>query len=206
MRRIATLAIVGLVVLGLIAQIVLPGLVSGKVENRLTNRGGTADVQLHAFPSLRLLFGEGDSARVRARGVQLALVSPDAKVFDQLDGFDDVDVQVTDARAGPFKLSLVSLERRGSDRPYRTTVHGTITARDLGTFSASQFGGALGGFLGGLMGGALPFGDEPVPLDLAAVVRSDGGRPHAVTVSGSVAGVPAGPLVEALAQALAGRF
>jgi hypothetical protein len=206
MRRIASLATLGVLVLVVVAQILLPGIVSGKVEDRLTAHGGSADVELSAFPAARLLFTEGDSARVRARGVQLELVSPDSKVFEQLDGFNDVDVRVTDAQAGPFKLASVSLQRHGGDRPYRTSVHGTITARDLGTFGASQVGGPLGGFLGGLMGGALPFGDEPVPVDLDAVIRSDGGRPRAVTVSGSVAGLPAGPLVEALAQALAGRF
>jgi hypothetical protein len=206
MRRIATLAIVGVLVLLVAAQIAVPKLVASNVEDRLTRGGGSADVSLSALPSVRLLFGEGDSARVRARGIDLPLIAPGAKVFEQLDGFDDVGVQVTDSRAGPFKLSSVSLERKGSDTPYRSSVHGTITGRDLGTFAAGQFGGALGGFLGGLMGGALPFGDEPVPVDLDAVLRSDGGRPRAITVSGSVAGVPAGPLVEALAEALAGRF
>jgi hypothetical protein len=100
----------------------------------------------------------------------------------------------------------VSLERDGGDAPYRVAVHGTVTARELATFGAGQIGGGLGGFLGGLMGGALPFGDDPVPIDLDAVVRSEDGRPRAVTVHGTVAGVPAGPLVEALALALAGRL
>jgi hypothetical protein len=206
MRRVATLAVLGVVVLLAIAQLALPGCASRSAEDRLTKDGGTADVHLSAVPAVRLLFEEGDSARVRARGIELPLIAPNRKVLGDLDGFDDVDVQVSDASAGPFRLSSVALERRGGDRPYTTVVHGTITARDLGTFAGGQLGGALGGFLGGLMGGALPTGDEPVPVDLDAVVRSDGGRPRAVTVHGSVAGVPAGPLVEALAQALAGRF
>ena len=205
MRRIATLATVGVLVLVVVAQFALPPFVSGQVEDRLTDRGGSADVSLKAFPAVRLLFTEGDSARVRARGIVLPLVSPNRPVLEQLDGFDEVDVEVTDARAGPFRLQTVSLERDG-DSPYRTAVHGTITGRDLATFAAGQVGGPLAGFFGGLAGGALPGGDEPVPLDLEAVIRSDGGRPHAVTVHGTVAGVEAGPLVEALAQALAGRF
>ena len=206
MWRIATLAAAGVLVLLIVAQIALPPYLNGRAEDELTKGGGSANVHLSAFPAPRLLFSEGDSARVRARGIELPLVSPDRRVLEQLDGFDDVDVEVADARAGPFRLTSVSLERRGGDAPYRTAIHGSITARDLASFGGGQFGGGLGSFLGGLMGGALPFGDEPVPIVLEAVLRSEGGTPHAVTVHGTVAGVPAGALVEALTLALAGRF
>src|SRR5215213_6660761 len=192
MRRLATLAALSVLVLLLLAQFALPGYVGGRAEDRLTEGGGRADVELSAFPAARLLFREGDFARVRARGIELPLVDPDRRVLADLDGFDDVDVELTDSRAGPIRLASVSLERDGGDAPYRTRVRGSITARDLATFGAGQVGGGLGGFLGGLMGGALPFGDEPIPIDLDAVVRSDDGRPRAVTVHGSVAGVPAG--------------
>jgi hypothetical protein len=205
MRRLATLAAVGAVGLLVLAQLALPAFIDGRVEDRLTDGGGTADVNLSALPAPRLLFKEGDSARVRARGIELPLIAPGRRVLEDLDGFDEVDVQVTDSRAGPVRLSSVSLERKG-DTPYRTAINGSITAQDLATFGASQVGGGLGGFLGGLMGGALPFGDDAIPIDVEAVVRSDGGRPRAVTVEGTVAGVPAGPLVEALALALAGRL
>jgi hypothetical protein len=198
MRRLATLAIVSLAVLLIAAQFALPPLVESQVEGRLTAQGGRADVELSAFPSLRLLFDEGDSARVRASGVELPLVPPSEPVLKQLDGFGEVDVEVTDSRAGPLQLSEVTLKRGSDDEPYRATVKGSVTARDVATF--------VGGFLGGLAGGALPFGDDELPIDLQATVRSDGGRPRAVTVHGEVAGIPAGPLVEALAQALAGRF
>jgi hypothetical protein len=205
MRRNATLAVVGVAVLLVAAQFALPAYIGGRVEDRLTDGGGSADVKLNALPSARLLFGEGDSVRVRARGISLPLVNPSAKVFEQLDGFGDVDVQVSDANAGPFRLTSVTLQRSG-DGAYRTTLQGTITARDLATFGAAQLGGAFGGFLGGLAGGSLPFGDRELPIDLTAVVRSDGGRPQTVSVDGQVAGVPAGPIAEVLAQALAGRF
>src|SRR3954451_12278391 len=206
MRRIATLAIVGVVVLLVAAQIALPRLAASRVGDRLTRGGGSADVHVSAFPAVRLLFTEGDSVRVRARGIELPLVAPRGKALDQLDGFDDVDVRVTDATAGPFRLSAVSLERRGGDSPYHASVTGTVTGRDLATFAGGVVGGPLGGFFGGLTGGATPFGNAPVPLNLDAVLASDGGRVHAVSVQGTVAGIPAGPLVEALALALAGRF
>jgi hypothetical protein len=206
MRRISIVAVIGLCVLAVAGQLVAPRVAASDAENRLTKNGGTAHAEVSAFPWPRLLFTEGDRIRVRARGISLALLNPGGTALKELDGFDDVDVQINDASAGPFRLQQVALERSGGDRPYAATIKGTITAQDLGTFSGSQAGGALGGLLGGLAGGALPFGDQPIPLDLHAVLASDGGRPRAVTVNGSVAGLPAGPLVEALAQALAGRF
>src|SRR4051794_1867484 len=48
-----------------------------------------------------------------------------------------------------------------------------------------------------------PVTGTPVPLDVRATVSSSG---QATNVSGSVAGLPAGPLVEALTAALATRF
>src|SRR4051794_11827654 len=198
MRRLATLAIVSVLVLVVVAQFALPPLVANGVEGRLTANGGSADVELNAVPALRLLFTEGDSARVRARRIELPLVRPGGKVLGELDGFDDVDVRVTDSRAGPIRLSSFTLTRKGGDGAYRASIHGSVTARDAAEF--------LGGFLGGLVGGAMPFGDKAVPIDLDAVLRSEDGRPHAVAVHGTIAGVSAGPLVELLAQALAGRF
>jgi hypothetical protein len=189
-----------------VGQFVAPRIVARQAEQRLTKDGGKATVEVSAFPWPRLLFNEGDSLKVRASAVSLPLLSPNGRMLSDLDGFDDVDLEVTDAAAGPFRLSDVTLERRGGDRPYRATIAGTVTARDLATFSGSAAAGAFGGFLGGLAAGAMPFGDQPVPLQLDAVIRSVGGQPQTVTVTGSVGGVPAGPLVEALAQALAGRF
>lgn len=206
MRRIATLATAGLLVLLVIVQFALPAWVSRRVEDRLTRRGGSADVELRALPAARLLFSDGDLARVRARGISVPLGTPPRKVLGGLEGFDEVDIELIDARAGPFRLDRVSLRRDGADRPYRVAVKGSITARELASYGAAQLGGSLGGFLGGIAGGAMPFGDERVPLDLDAVLRRDGERLRAVVVHGSVAGLPAGALVEALAQALAGRF
>jgi hypothetical protein len=206
MRRISIVAVLVLFVLAAVGQFVAPRIASNKVEKRLTKGGGTATATVSAFPWPRLLFQEGDKLTVRASGVSLPLVGPTSKVLQDIDGFDDVDIEVTNATAGPFRLTRVSLKRTGGDAAYRTTLTGNVTARDLAAFTGSQAGGVLGGFLSGLAGGALPFGDQPVPFDVGAVMRSDGGRPQTVAVNGTVAGLPAGPLAEALAQALAGRF
>jgi hypothetical protein len=198
MRRAATLAIAALAVLLIASQFAIPPLIASKVEDRLTADGGTAEVELHAFPALRLLFGEGSLARVRAREIELPLAPPGKPVLDAIDGFGEVDVQITDSHAGPVEVDELSLRRGSADEVFRASVRGSVTARDAGTFA--------GGFLGGLAAGMLPFGDKPLTFDLDAALRSEGGRPHVVTVHGDLGGLPAGPLVEALAQALAGRF
>ena len=189
MRRFSIVAVIAVSVLAVAGQFAAPRIASDRIEKRLTSDGGSARAEVHAFPWPRLLFTDGDSVKVRARGITLPLVSPTEPVLRDLDGFDRVDLEVTDATAGPVRLETAALKR--DEGPYRAIIRGTVTPSDLARF---------------VTGFALPFGDQPVPLDLRAVLRSDRGRPRAVTAHGTVAGLPAGPLVEALAQALAGRF
>jgi hypothetical protein len=205
MRRYALLAVAILALAIVLAQFLLPSYLDHRVEQRLERQGGTASVDLSAFPSERLLFDEGDGIKVRAQGITTQLVSPTQKVFRNLDGFDDVDVRVTNMRTGPFRVQSFGLERRGSG-PYRATVSATVTAADLATFAGNALGGEFGGLLGTLGGSMIPFGDRPIPLQLAADIGSDGGRPQTLSVDGTIAGLPAGPLIEALAGALGGRF
>src|SRR3954454_6032053 len=49
-----------------ILQFALPPFAEHRVENRLTEHGGKADVSLSAFPALRLLFGSGKDLSVDA--------------------------------------------------------------------------------------------------------------------------------------------
>ena len=176
----------------------LPRLAASRAEERLTRDGGSAQVEVDAIPALRLLLKDGDLLRVRAREVELPLAELDRDVLGDLDGFDEVDVELSDSSAGPMQLESVTLERAAGARAYRTAIRGSVDALGAATF--------VGGPLAGLAAAAMPFGDEPLPIDLEATIRSDDGRPRAVVVHGSIAGVPAGPLVEALAVAIAGGF
>jgi hypothetical protein len=189
MRRISIVAAFVLAVLAVAGQFVAPRIAARQVEKKLTKGGGSAHAEVHAFPWPRLLFTEGDSLEVRASGVQLPLAAPGQPVLKQLDGFNTVDVTITDATAGPMRVTRLSLTKKTG--PYEVQVHGSVSPSDVAAF---------------VTGFSLPFGTQPVPVDVAATIRSEGGVPHAVAASGTVAGLPAGPLVEALAQALAGRF
>jgi hypothetical protein len=204
----AILAVAGLIALLAAVQLLLPRLIERKVEQRLTQHGGHARVQLEALPAPRLLFKEGDSLTVRATGLVTPPPDPTSSnaTLHDLDGFGSVDIQVIGTTMGPLTISRLTLTRHADGEPYSATVQATVTGADLATFAGAQIGGAVGGFLGGLAGAATPGASVEIPIDLSATLRSDGGQIRATAVNGSVAGLPAGPLVEALTAALAARF
>jgi hypothetical protein len=209
MQRMTILGIAaaGLFILLVAIQLALPPIVQHRVERELTKNGGHARVHLSALPAPRLLFKEGDSLKVRATGLVTPAADPsNSSALNDLDGFDSVDIQVIGLHAGPLTISRLTLQRDDSAHPYSATVQATVTGADLATYAGSQIGGGLGGFLGGLAGTAMPGSGTEIPIDLTATLRSDQGSVNATSVNGSVAGLPAGPFVEALAAALAGRF
>jgi hypothetical protein len=92
-----------------------------------------------------------------------------------------------------------SLVRENEKGDYAVRMSGTTTPREVGRF--------LGGALGDLAAGALPDGGrQPVPVDVAAIVRSRHGRRQVVSSTGTVAGVPAGPLVGVVLDAVVRRL
>ena len=209
MHRMAILAVAAaaLIILLVATQFALPAIVERRVERELTRNGGHARVHLSALPAPRLLFKEGDSLRVRATGI----VTPEAGAngnggLSDLDGFDSVDIQVIGLHAGPLTISRLALQRPSAGDAYTVTVQATVTGAALASYAGSQIGGGLGGFRGGLAGTARPGTGTEIPIDLTASLESDGGRISATSVEGSIAGVPAGPFVEGLAGAIAGRF
>jgi hypothetical protein len=211
MHRMAILAVLaaGLIILLVAIQLALPAYVAHRVESELTKNGGHARVHLSALPAPRLLFKEGDSIEVRATGIVTPAAGGDGNGnggLSDLDGFDRVDIQVIGLHAGPLVISRLTLTRHDATHPYTATVQATVTGAALASYAGSQIGGGLGGFLGNLAGTAMPGSGTEIPIDLTATLESDGGRINATSVDGSVAGVPAGPFVEALAAALAAGF
>jgi hypothetical protein len=198
MHRMAILAVAALVVvLGAVAlQLGLPRVAAQKVARRLTEGGGHARVRVKAFPATKLLRGRGDSLVVKATGL-VAPARPGSAGggLQDLAGFEHVDIQVIGVKLGPLTVSRVHLERAEREADYELTLQATVTGADVATF----VGGRIGGFLSAAVVGS---GTE-IPLDVAATLSAGG---KATSVSGSVAGLPAGPLVEALTAALASRL
>ena len=189
-----------------LCQFVIPPLTEREVRDRIEENGGTATVDVSAFPALRLLFGDGDELRVRGRGIAVD-VEEQRGVLDRLDGFDRVDIRLTDVSAAPLNLEVFELNRTEDGDTYRVRVTGATSPADVAAFLGSRAGGPLGGLLGDLAADTLPGDSEiDVPVDIMARVASIDGEVEVTSASGSVAGLPAGPLAEVVVEAVASRL
>ena len=201
-RRILIGAAIALILLLVIAQLVLPGYAADRIQDRLTEGGGTVSVTVRSFPAARLIFGDGDELRVSGDGLDLPLDRGD-EVFNRLDGFDRVDVQLDDFSAGPFTIASFALTREDSGE-YHLVTSSTTTASDLVGYGADELGIPGGGFLQYLTGRAT--GDRTIPIHLDMGLESDDGRVRVVSGGGTVAGYPAGPLAELITAAIVVRL
>jgi hypothetical protein len=207
MRRnaIVTVAVV-IAILALGSQIAIPAYVSSQVEDRLTQNGGTAHVEVHSTPAFRLIGGNGDRIEIRGRDLRFDLPTQSSEVFGRLDGFDEVDARLERVRTGPFQVDSFVLERGANEGTYRMTMQAHSTPQELTDYAADRLGSPFNGFMGRFATGLLPWDDNPVPVTIEAQVRSEGGRPRIVSASGDVAGLPVNPIAERLAGAVANRL
>jgi hypothetical protein len=208
--KIFVAIVVGVLVLAGVTQLVIPGFAERKVESSLEERsdGGEAVVDVKAFPAVRLLWGSGDRLEVRGRGLAIDLAQRTDDPLSRLNGFDEVDIDLTDLAAGPVEVQAFSLVKNEDDTSYYLRMEAETTPVAL----AESVGGQLGGDLGSLIAGAgadalLGGGQVDVPIDVEGQVsRADGGRLDVDAVQASVAGVPAGPFAEAMVQAVLERL
>ena len=200
------LLVVALALLALAAasQLVIPPIAEHRIENRLTDGGGSANVSLAAFPAARLLFGDGKRISVSGTGLDLDLEQR-TDVFDKLDGFDRVDVNLTEFHAGPFAVASFDLTRPAPSAPYHLVSSSRTTPGDLAQYGAAQLGLPGGPLLRFFTEQALG-GNRPVPIDVDMELRSDGGRVVVVSGGGTVAGYPTGPLAELITSTIAVRL
>ena len=207
MRRFGAGILVTLAALGVVGQLVLPRYFAGRVEDRLEEGGGSARVSLGAFPALTLVGGRGGSIEVTGSGLTFDLRDRREEPLKRLDGFSQVDVTLDQVEAGPLAVESFDLDRDRRGEPYALLVTATTTPQELAAELGSEAGGTLGGLVGSLASGILPGGGRSaVPLELSATVASDGGRTDVVDATGSVAGVPAGPLTEVVVSAVLDRL
>jgi hypothetical protein len=207
MRRnaIVTVAVlIALVALG--SQIAIPAYVSSQVEDDLTQNGGTAHVEIHATPAAKLIGGHGDRIEIHARDLRFDLPTQSSDVFDRLDGFDEVDAELARVHTGPFEIEQFVLKRGQGQDTYRMTMKARSTPAQLTDYAAERLGAPFNGFMGRFATGLLPWDDNPVPVSIDALVRSDGGRITVIQASGDVAGLPVNPIAERLAGAVANRL
>ena len=121
----------------------------------MTENGGSAHVEVHAFPAVRLIGGDGDRIEIRGRDLRFDLPPQGGDVFDRLDGFDEVDAQLTDVRTGPFRVQRFVLQRGEGEGTYRMVMRASSTPDELTEYAADRLGGPFGGFMGRFAGGLL---------------------------------------------------
>ena len=195
----------GSVVFALVAsQLLLPALGARRVEDRLTEGGGSAEVTLGAVPALRLLLGDGERLEVSGRDLSLDL-DAESEVFERLDGFSIVEISITDSSAGPFALESFSLSRDG-DGSYHLVSSATATASGLADagLEAAELPGET--VIDMILGEVFGESEEPIPIELDMELASEDGRLRVVSGSGTVAGMPTGPLAELLSSAIVVRI
>jgi hypothetical protein len=187
-----------------LAQLFLAGIGERRIEDRLTENGGSADVRLSATPAARLLLGDGDRIEVRGSDLALDLETEDPEVLKRLDGFDEVDVGLSEFRAGPFDVASFEMTRDG-DGPYTVRSSSATTAADLVGYGADALG-LGGGPLLRFFAGRAPLGDRRIPIEVDMEMESDDGRISVVSGSGTVAGYPTGPLAQFITAAIVMRL
>jgi hypothetical protein len=201
MRRLAIRLGSPLITLLILSQVALPPYLEHRVANRLTEHGGSAEVDMHAIPALRLLFGRGSDLNIRARGLSVDVRDGQQDIFKRLDDFGDVTVAVSDSRAGPFTVRSFWVRRKAEQR-YDVILAGDGTAGDVARYAGARLGGGFGQALAGLAASALGNSGRPIPFNATMELQTAGGEPKATGVQGEVAGLPAGPLAQIVANAL----
>jgi hypothetical protein len=201
LRVLISLAVV-LVLLVVAAQFALPPLAENEIEDRLTKHGGTAEADVEAFPGARLLFSDGDRIEVRGSALDLRLEER-TDVFENLDGFGEVDVRLRDFRAGPLDIERFTLVRDGGG-PYELDSAATTTPGNLLDFGASRVGLPGGPLVQFFSDAAL--GTEPIDLGLDMELESEDGDISVVSGGGTINGVPTGPLGEVLAATIVAQL
>jgi hypothetical protein len=205
MRRVLLILAAVIVVLIALSQVILPRVVNSRIEDRLTRGGGSADVSVAAVPAVRLLFYEGKHIRVRGRDLDVTLGEGGRNLSD-LDGFDEVDVRLSNSRVGPLVMSDFGLQRHNGGPNYQVTLVATASGADLSAYIAGRLGGPLGALFGGTAARAIPDSGRRIPIDAQLVLRTENGSTKVVSGTADVAGIPLGPLAVVVTNTVVSRL
>jgi hypothetical protein len=114
MRRLGALAVAGLVVVVLVvAQLVLPGIASQRLRDRLSHSGRVLDVQVSAFPAIELLWHHADSVVVRM-GTYRASPAKLPATLDQAGDVGSLRASAQTFQDGLLTLHAASLVKQGN--------------------------------------------------------------------------------------------
>lgn len=192
---------IALLVVAASLQILIPRLGEARIARRLAEHGGEATVEISAFPALKLLRHDGDRLLVRGRGLAIGM-SKEGGGLAAIDGFEHVDIVLTEFTTGPFEVAEFVLTRVGGG-PYRMRCEVFTSGGALASYGGEQLGGAAP--LLGLIAQA-PLGGRPIPIAVEVELQSEDGMVAVASGAGTVAGYPAGPVATAIAAAVVRRL
>jgi hypothetical protein len=123
MRRIAILLAIGVVlVLLVVAQLVLPGIATQNLRDRLARSGTVLHVEVDAFPAIKLLWHHADKVVVRM-GQYRSTSSHLGSTLSQAADVGTLDASAQVVRAGLLTLRDASLSKRGQELIGRARVN-----------------------------------------------------------------------------------
>lgn len=127
MRRIAALAVVALIVVvfgG--AQLVLPGIATDRLHDRLARSGQVLEVQVHAFPAIKLLWHRADRVVIRVGRYRSAAGALGNNLSETAD-VGSLDASAREVQVGLLTLRNAVLRKRGDT----LTGSAVVTEADL---------------------------------------------------------------------------
>jgi hypothetical protein len=200
--RWVLVAVVAVILVALVAtQLAIPPIASNKIEDRLTDGGGSASATVKAIPALRLLFDDGDRLDVSARAVEIPARRGS---LSKLDGFDDVSISLESSRVGPFATDTMELSRPEDADLYRLTFRGSTTAADLSNFALQGLPAAVSAAITALLSTSR-LGTGAIPIRLDASLASENGSARLVRGGGTVAGLPLNGIALSIVGAVVSR-
>ncbi len=131
MRRITAIAVAGVILLLLvIAQLFLPGIAAQMLRDRLARSGQVLQVQVSAFPAIKLLWHHADRVVVRM-GRYRTDPGHLGSLLHEAGGVGSLDASASEVDSGLLTLHDATLRKRGDQLTGRATVTETDLTRAL---------------------------------------------------------------------------
>jgi hypothetical protein len=187
MRRLAALAFVAVILIVLVvAQLVLPGIATQQLRDRLERSGRVLSVSVHAFPAIELLWHQADSVDVRLATYHSTPANLGTQLGQALD-VGTLHASVDELNTGLITLRNATLSKNGSqlvgaaqvtDANLRSafpilksvtpvaSAGGQLVLR--GTFSVFGFNGAVDATVGARDGNLVVTPDLPIAPTITA--------------------------------------
>jgi hypothetical protein len=113
-RAIGVAAVIlGVLLLALVAaQLVLPRIAANRISSRIGRYGTVEHVTVSAWPAVKLLWGDADSAQVRVGHLALSPAQASALLWEAR-GVKRMDLSASSVALGSLDLEQVRLQKRG---------------------------------------------------------------------------------------------